>query len=152
MTTRLYYDQDYLHKHTQLVFPKEWIGTKLPAPWQHPLFGKPPGTDQTEHFEIELLDTQDGKVYKAKHNAFYEEQFPEDTETTVQIYMFVHHYCPCHRKIDALAAGADTDEECEGERFVVQSVTAPAHMPGLVLYSETLDAKTLTERCLKDAH
>lgn len=151
MNRRLYYDEKQPpDKYTALMFPKEWIGTKLPAPWRHPM--RAPGSDQARHFEIELLDTQDGKVYKTKSWAFYQEEFPGDTETSVHIYMFRDHYCPCHRKIDALAAGADTDEECEGERFVVQSITAPAHMPGLILYSETEDAKTLTERCLKDAH
>ncbi len=135
----IYYDMcKFPYAHSRLVFPVSWIGTKLPpAPKNRDDY------DKVEYpqtaFEIELLDTQDGKIYKGYSWAHYEDAWTYgNTETTVHIYMFLEHYCACHRKIDALDAGADTDEECEGERFLVRSITAPAHLPGLILYSETL--------------
>jgi hypothetical protein len=142
-----YEDEDAPYKHARLCFPKDWIGTKLPAQWKHP--AKHPGSDQTYYFQIDLLDTRDGKVYKTKSWPHYEDAYAQDTHTTINIYMFLEHYCACHRKCDARDAGADTDEECEGERFVVKSITCPTRTGGLVLYSETDDANTLTDRCLR---
>ncbi len=48
-----YIDEDCPYRHTRLMFPKEWIGTKLPKEWEHS------GADQTEYFKIELVDTED---------------------------------------------------------------------------------------------
>lgn len=140
-----YYESTCMpYQHTRLVFPREWLGTTLPNPWKHPVF-EDNAEDQRTHFAIELLDTQDGTVYGARAWPHYEDpmSFDDESEATVHIHMFLEHYCACHRKIDAAAAGADTDEECEGERFVVKSITAPEWMPGLVLYSETMTAEEL---------
>lgn len=142
-----YKDSSVPYRYTCLVFSKSWIGTKLPDQWEHPLFGTKAKaglpTDQMEHFLVELLDTEDGKVYKIRTWSHYELPSARFKDTTVHTYMYREHYCSCHRKADARSAGADTDEECEGERFVVQSITAPEHLPGLVLYSETRTAKEL---------
>ena len=141
-----YEDRESPYEHTVLVFPKEWVGTKLPANW-HPDRGS-----QDQLFEITLADVEDGgKEYKATAWPSYYANGPchEDWVGypgmgTVSVYSYLQHYCACHRKTDAAEAGADTDDECEGDRFKVKSITAPAHLPGVVLYSETLKAADLT--------
>jgi hypothetical protein len=146
-----YEDEDCPYKHCRLVFPKSWIGTRLPAQWQHPV--DHPDADQRHHFLIELEDTEDGgKIYTARSWPSYHGDDsagwgPDDPRMThLHIYTYQEHYCACHRKSDAEAAGAGTDDECEGERFAVRSITAPEHLPGVVLYSETLTAEELTPK------
>src|SRR5687768_1950454 len=83
----------------------------------------------------ELLDTQDGKSYFARTWPHYEEAMFNDGMMMAKIYMLHDHYCACHRKQDALSGGADTDCECEGERFLVKAVRPTGSQ--LILYSET---------------
>lgn len=118
-----------------LQFPKEWIGTHLPLA---PLCRKDYDLREVfspEAFEIELLDAKDGKIYFVKTWAAYEEG--ENGLWQVHHYMFAEHYCACNRKLDASKQGAVTDDECEGDRFKIRSITAPATLPDVLLYTET---------------
>ncbi len=121
-----------------LVFPRTWIGTILPV-----------GSFSTKQgeskylFEVTLLDTRDGKEYLSREYACYEDPAVFDNSlAAVQEYMYADHFCACHRKIAAANAGADTDEECEGERFLVKSIRG-LNTPNLVLYSETMSLDEL---------
>jgi hypothetical protein len=152
MSTKLvpyYEDEDMPYTHTRLVFPVGWIGTKLPDQWKDTMHIDSQGVkrgeckDDTRYFVIELLDTTDGKVYLDSNWPCYEQVYKDSVLTTIHIYLFLEHYCSCHRKCAAKDAGADTDEECEGERFKVKSITCPTHTGNLVLYSETQKADEL---------
>lgn len=138
-----------------LAFPRRWIGSTLPDNWG-------PGGDG-EHFRVELLDSSDGKIYIASMWPHYEpddhaEYWSKDGFSfdepfaSVQLYMYRHHFCACHRKEAARKHGAVIDnEECEGERFVVRSITAPAFMLGAILYSEMKELAALDCQRLKDS-
>lgn len=137
------YDRGSEQGPAYLLFLPAWGDKHLPPGWQR-------GDANT--LRVVLLDAEDGKRYETRMPAFYEADrtfIPLDFEGVVrhlQLYMYEDHFCACHRKIAAGAAGADTDEECEGERFKVERIEAP-DLPGLVLYSETMTADEL-ERLL----
>lgn len=101
----------------------------------------PPEMSQTNYdgnaFTVYLLDTQDGKEYETHLPAAYELADYPDNALTLQDYLYGSHHCQCHRKCDAKDQGADTDEICDGERFVIARIESPT-LPGLILYSETL--------------
>jgi hypothetical protein len=114
---------------TCLVFPSDWIGTKLPPQW---ISGGP--DKEQRHFKVTLIDTETGKAYDTWMWCFYEDCSYEDT--TVQRYMYQDHHCPCHRKISLESQIPGLDDECTGERFLIESITAPKFTGELVLYSE----------------
>jgi hypothetical protein len=140
-----YYEDGGEDEYRILLFPKEWVGSHLPiGPENRSDYDIIPRS-----FVVTLLDTESGKTYPARTWPFYEPTYGGQEFTTVQVYMFRHHYCPCHRKSDAEAMGCeDTDDECEGTRFLVQSVVAE-QMPDVVLYSETLSVKELEDSLKK---
>ena len=103
--------------YSRLIFPKEWIGEKLPV--------EPSTREEYESidksFIIELLDQEDdNRIYIIKDWPSYEYIF--DNEASVNTYMFCHNYCSCRRKTDASILGANTDDRCEGERFIIRSI------------------------------
>ena len=121
-----------------LTFSHSWLNKYLPS------------LDCNERgaLRVVLLDTEDGKNYETWMVAAYE-QFPlllgpteQDVFLTLQGYFYSEHHCSCHRKSAALQAGANTDEECEGNRFLIERIEAP-NLPGLVLYSETMSLEEL---------
>jgi hypothetical protein len=96
-------------------------------------------------FKINLLDQTDGKIYESKIYVAYEKNLCifidkkyGDIELNILMpYFYGSHHCPCHRKQDAQWAGASVDEdlECEGSRFLIESIT-PLNSD-LILASET---------------
>lgn len=120
-----------------LCFPKSWIGTELPPSPKSREDYDDRDKFSPHAFEIELLDTLDGKIYKTTMGAHYEEC--EGGFYTVHEYMLADHYCSCNRKADAGRGGAITDDECDGRRFLVKSVKTPDWPNKLILYTETLD-------------
>jgi hypothetical protein len=120
-----------------LLASQEWAEKWLPRGWEH--------GDESTHgdtLRVVLLDTADGRRYETMMPAFYEPAFMVDGARHLQLYMYAHHHCPCHRKSAAAARGADTDEECEGSRFLIERIETLT-LPGLVLYSETMNADEL---------
>lgn len=107
---------------------------------------------------VEYLDRTDNKRYEAAMYAawddFNEVWFPGFDEDwnhlnatgvkALKEYFYNDHHCPCHRKQDARAAGADTDEECEGDRFPILRIWWPG-LPNLILYSEVLTSEELEQ-------
>ena len=123
-----------------LVFTKEWMDAHLPKQRSHG------GLDVT------LLDQNDGKTYKTKIYAAYEDKpttaYNDTYDREFEVYQLMGyfygmHHCPCHRKQDAAAAGAVTDTECEGRRFDILKITPPDS--DLILYSETMRAEELED-------
>lgn len=118
-----------------LLFTPEFRSARLPA-------------DGTSDFDVELLDSTDGAIYRRKMSVACEgdaSRVVADADGNVREVMSLHgyfyaeHYCPCNRKLDAQRSGAVVeDDECEGDRFRIRSITCPG-LPGLVLYSETMD-------------
>lgn len=130
-----------------LGFTQEWRDEFLPRG-----VGSGPGYDN-KALLVKLLDTQDGKVYDTWLPAAYNDaaeimmldaDWNPVPAWTLLSYFYFHHHCPCHRKCDAKDLGADTDEECEGDRFLIQSITCE-NFPKLVLYSETIGEEELEE-------
>lgn len=98
---------------------------------------------------VYLRDTEDGKVYKTYMMPSWEDGDDAgwdewQNHTSLNQYFYGSHHCQCHRKCDAKAAGAVTDEECEGERFMIERIVYKG-LPDLILASETLDLVTLEE-------
>jgi hypothetical protein len=130
-----------------LAFTKEWAARSLP-----------PDMSGINHdrraVKVDLLDTSDGKVYetwmpmalelKDFRRCVMDRDWNEVVVESMHDYFYGQHHCPCHRKCDAKAAGADTDGECEGSRFKIQSITAPG-CPHVILYSETMTEHELEE-------
>lgn len=104
------------------------------------------------HIQITLLDTTDQKrytmaLYLAYQNKGMEFEVMDDDWQPHRLlglsdYFYCQHHCPCHRKTDAKRAGADTDEECEGNRFLIEKIVFP-EWPELILFSETMDETDL---------
>jgi hypothetical protein len=105
----------------------------------------------TDEFLADILDRTDGKIYRVPMYVAYEEgregaldeeyNWVDDLDS-LQGYFYCCHCCSCHRKTYAKSAGADTDEECEGNRFAFQQITYP-NLPGLIHYSETMTDEEL---------
>lgn len=126
-----------------LGFTEAWKLANLPA-------------NSSYDLTITLFDRQDEKTYSMPIYTAYEndirtelmdDDWHEVAPHSLQSYFYSLHHCPCHRKQAAAKAGAITDEECEGDRFVVQSIVAPS-LPDLILYSETLTLEELEERLI----
>lgn len=127
-----------------LAFTKEWKEQYLPK------------NSTSDGFDIIQLDQQDGKHYKSKIYVAYDqiEDIILDEDYNVikdEIYCLMNyfygcHHCPCHRKTFAKLAGAIIDEdcECEGDRFLIYSITSIDN-PELNLYSEVLTEFELEE-------
>jgi hypothetical protein len=103
-----------------------------------------------QRLAIVLRDTEDGKTYRASlpcclekcsEQVFNHKAGEVVTVTQLQDYFFSAHFCPCHRKAAALDGGADTDEECTGDRFLVERITVQGS--DLILYSEVYSADEL---------
>ena len=63
---------------------------------------------------------------------------------TLLAYFYGSHHCPCHRKADAKLAGAIVDDdECEGNRFLIERIT-PLNS-NLILVSEVYSLEELEE-------
>jgi hypothetical protein len=122
-----------------LLFTQEFKSVYLPG-------------DGTNDFEMELFDSTDGSVYRRNVYVAYEDDVTVIVDgdgncrdvMSLHGYFYAEHYCPCNRKLDAQRLGAVVlDEECEGDRFRIRSITHPG-LPGLVLYSETVREDELT--------
>lgn len=130
-----YYSDD--SEYRLLLFNAERLGVQLPiaakSPYNH-LFA-----------EIVLVDQEDSKEYTVNEPMFYEKVYNNNPEISLQSYMYCHHFCNCHHKSAARAAGADCDDDCNGpERFLVKSIVYPPQ--GLILYSETMSLTELESR------
>lgn len=147
---RHYFIDDYTSVH--LAIEPDWWKEHMP---DEPKIGQGKGNVLC----AEYLDTTDGKLYQTPMYAawadcpeVYFEVWDENWNPVtaqnikaLQGYFYNDHHCPCHRKQDAEAAGAVTDSECEGTRFQIVRIWAPAH-PDLILYSETMTAEELEAR------
>jgi hypothetical protein len=130
-------------KGWRLVFSQNLRNVWLPADCENAL-------------TVVLLDAEDGKEYATANffTAYERNGYPfrvmdadrneprPPAAAALQDYFYADHHCPCHRKADARRAGAVTDEECEGDRFKIARIECPK-LPGLVLYSETMDSEEL---------
>lgn len=132
-------------KQAGLVFTPAFRAARLP----------PSGGD---HFDAEILDTSDGKAYRVKMYVAYDEGRRGTLDAdfnwvdgldSLQSHFYGCHCCPCHMKHYAASAGAETDDECEGDRFVFRSITYEG-LPGLILYSETMTAEELEKTLATD--
>jgi hypothetical protein len=112
----------------------------------------------SKDFECWLLDQHTSLVHKTLMVVAYEHAFPflyfmdDDWNQlhlpTVQGYFYGSHHCPCHRKNDAIhQVGIDTDEECEGDRFLIDRLVVVD--TDLILLSETRTVEQLEETLLK---
>jgi hypothetical protein len=128
-----------------LVFTTAWKEEFLPGNGTH-------STDN-DSFNVNLLDTHDGKIYKTKLYVAYEhekesilnEEYDPVEAESLMGYFYGSHHCPCHRKADAKRAGAIVeDNECEGNRFLIHSITHDK-VPDVILYSEVFDEDGLEE-------
>jgi hypothetical protein len=132
-----------------LGFSKDFMNGFLPS-WL-------PG----DTFDVELVDTEDNnKIYLVAWSGGYEE-YPEQGTIldksgnrpeiyTIFRYSYEEKFCACNRKAEAARAGAILDnDECEGNRFQIRSVTCK-EFPDLILYSETLDWEKLEELLLQE--
>lgn len=127
-----------------LVFTKEFRDKLLP-----------PGVSQHNHLICNLLDTDSGIVYTMPMYAAFEENgYILDSEYqsvdgfSLMSYFYEEHHCPCHRHTDAVSSGlrendGTDDFECEGQRFLIQSITPKDSK--LILYSETMSEEELEE-------
>lgn len=104
-------------------------------------------------FSVTLLDTDTGNRHSIEIYAAYGDLgeswvYGEDFNTvdtySLQLYFYDSHYCPCHRKNDAKRCGANTDEECEGNRFLIEKI-GPKDQSNLILYSEIMTLEELEE-------
>jgi hypothetical protein len=129
-----------------LVFTSAWADQWLPSSLYNP-----------KALKLVLKDTLDGRLYDTWISCAYQHRelnnLPGVLDTNWDVvegmclmpYFYSCHHCPCHRKQDAKAAGADVpDDECEGTRFLIHEIVAPA-LPRLVLYSETRTPEELEE-------
>ncbi len=129
-----------------------------PAWWEANLKAESPHG----RLRVEYRDSQDGKLYEASIYAAWDDvsdcwfgAFDKDWNHLsldqkvkgLQAYFYNDHHCPCHRKQDAAAAGAVTDDECEGTRFLINRIWAP-EFPDLILYSETMTDEELESKLL----
>lgn len=127
-----------------LAFTEDWKQKALPVNLTEKYDG--------QALRVDLLDTTDMKVYETWMPAAYEHddrlpELPDDDWNffpyhCLQDYFYTQHNCPCHRKCAAKDAGADTDEECEGNRFLILAIRASSNL-GMVLFSEVLSLKNL---------
>lgn len=131
----LYHYIEGSYNNWYLVFTKDWMEKYLPK----------------DNLDIILLDTTTDIEYKFKIHASYEDNnsifldknYNEiDNIYHINQYYYEDHYCSCHRKIDALINGANTDEECEGDRFLIKSIL----YKNIILYSEIFTLEELEEK------
>lgn len=110
-----------------------------------------PADGVQDNFRIVLKDNQDGKLYESKiYSAFethpshvLDDDYNEVEVWTLMHYFYGSHHCECHRKADAKRAGADTDDKCEGNRFLIERIT-PLDSD-LILVSEVYSPDELEE-------
>ncbi len=133
-----------------LGFTQAWKDAHLP-----PGIGDPAYVHGEHQLRTVLLDRLDKRLHETKmsvaynHKDFYENDWL-DTETwapaavrSLQSYFYACHHCPCHRKQDVREqCKVDVDDECEGNRFLIERVT-PVNQPDLILYSEMYDDAAL---------
>ena len=126
-----------------LAFTSEWA-KNLPA-----------GGYGLNPLECTLLDTQSGLTYTTPMYAAYEDNYilNENLHSvkcmTLMSYFYEEHHCSCHRHADAVTGGLNENMdnfECEGYRFLIQSIKVPAS--DLILMSETIMVEEL-ENLLK---
>lgn len=146
------FDMKYFDKHSQLLehyvegsFGGLYLG--FFKDWRDNL----PPDSVSSCLKMVLKDTTDGKLYEHLMCSVFD-KYPShvldndynSTEVwTLMFYFYGSHHCPCHRKTDARLAGAITDEECEGNRFLIERVT-PLDS-NLILISEVYSLEELEE-------
>lgn len=129
-----------------LAFSKEWMEENLPK------------NTYGNNFVCNLLDTETGITYKTEiHCAYGEDEgtvFDKDYNTvnhwSLMSYVYEEHHCACHRHTDAVISGlneSDEDFECEGDRFLIQSIMLKDS--DLILFSETITVENLEEKLTK---
>lgn len=118
-----------------LGFKEDWKNKNLPK-------------ELEEKFDIVQLDTLTGQTFKSNifvaHNDngyFLDNNYYRIELSTLNQYVYGSHHCACHRKQDARESGIEVDEECEGRRFLIQSITVPNS--SLILCSETYSEEQL---------
>ena len=148
-TAEHYFDGDYGGRH--LILDPEWWAAEMPPG----VSGPKDEVHDPYALQVVYLDRQDGKTYETKIYVAWDSRIevyfaPRDpagvweplSGKLLQEYFYGQHHCPCHRKQDVSELGADTDDECEGDRFPIVKIFAPAH-PELILYSETMEREEL---------
>jgi hypothetical protein len=126
-----------------LGFSKEWMYLELPP------------ASTSEGFRCSLLDTDNGDVYTTLEYVAYDDEvcyLDSDYNNTylycLNNYVYGCHFCACNRKGIAKTQGAKTDDECDGDRFLIQSIT-PLNSE-LILLSETYTIEELEKRLLNE--
>lgn len=146
----LEYHSDWLTHYVEgnynnwfLAFKKEFMLEHLP------------GIDEVT---VKLIDSEDNnKVYLMGWWLDFEEadscygilgknyEHPTEPFWTLFQYIYQDKLCACNIKMGAQRAGAVlNNEECEGNRFQIESITFDDH-PDLILYSEVFDSEQLEE-------